>query len=204
LRIGIFISGTGTNMDALISAHAQGKIECVEKIAFVFSDRKNAPGIEKANAAGIRTVVLPKKAGEEKGDYENRILNAIESYKVDLIVLAGFMKILSSVFLNGFGGKIINIHPSILPAFKGVDAQKQAFDYGVKISGCSVHFVDDTLDGGPIILQTVVERSENDTLDTFKNKILKQEHDLLVSSVSIVAADNYEIRDRYVLIKRRK
>ncbi len=191
-------------MEALINAFSKGNLEGVDDIKFVFSDRKNAPGINKAQSAGIQTIVLPKMKDETKPEYENRMLDAIREYEVDIIVLAGFMKILSPVFLSGFKGRILNIHPSILPAFKGVDAQKQAFDYGVKISGCTVHFVDDTLDGGPVILQKVVEREDDDTPETFKNKILEQEHKLLVEAVSIVATGSYEIRDRFVLIKRRK
>jgi phosphoribosylglycinamide formyltransferase 1 len=204
LKIGIFISGTGTNMEALIKAHQKGLLTGVSEISFVFSNKKNAPGIKKAEDAGIKTIVIPKSKEESVEDYERKVFNEVRKYNTGIIVLGGFMRVLSSVFLNLYRGRIINIHPSLLPAFKGVDAQKQAYDYGVKISGCSVHFVDETLDGGPIILQSAVERKDSDTLESFKERILEQEHRLLVSAVSIAASGDYEIRDRFVLIKRRK
>jgi len=204
LNIGIFISGTGTNMDALIKAHQNGELMGVDSISFVVSNKKNAPGLLKAQKAGIKTIVVPKMKEESVEEYELKLFKEISQYETELIVLAGFMRILSPVFLKLYKGKIINIHPSLLPAFKGVDAQKQAYDYGVKISGCTVHFVDETLDGGPIIQQKAVEREENESYEIFKNRILEQEHSLLTDSVSIVASGNYQIRNRFVLIKRRK
>ena len=203
MKIGIFISGTGTNMSAIIKNFKAGLLEGIDDISFVLSDRTNAGGITKAEAEGIRTIVLPKKKNELRADYELRLLTTISEYGTDLIVLAGFMKILGNVFLNGYKGKIINIHPSLLPSFKGVNAQKQAFDYGVRISGCTTHFVDETLDGGPIIIQSAVERKENDTYETFKNRILAREHEILSKSISIVATGRYSISNRMVLLDRR-
>ena len=153
MKIGIFISGTGSNMEAVIKNFLKGSIPGVTEISFVLSDKKNAPGIEKAEKLGIQTMVLSKMKDELREDYEIRLFEAVKSYDTGLIVLAGFMKIIGNTFLCRYPGKIINIHPSLLPSFKGVDAQTQAFDYGVKISGCTVHFVDESLDGGPIILQ---------------------------------------------------
>ncbi len=204
MKAGIFISGTGTNMEALVKAHREGELEGVSEISFVFSNKRNAPGVEKAEAAGIKTIVIPKIKEESVEDYEIRIFDAIKNYNTGIIVLAGFMRILSPVFLRLYPGQIINIHPSLLPAFKGVDAQKQAYDYGVKLSGCSVHFVDESLDGGPVILQKAVLRQDDDTLESFRNSILKEEHSLLVEAVSIVATGAYEIQNRFVSIKRRK
>jgi len=191
-------------MDALIKAYHTGKLNGVEEISFVFSNKRDVPGLKKADAAGIKTIVIPKTKNESVEDYEAKLYRGIASFDTKLIVLAGFMRILSPLFLRSYRGKIINIHPSLLPAFKGIEAQKQAYDHGVKISGCSVHFVDETLDGGPIILQKAVERKDNDTAESFKNAILEQEHKLLVDAVSIVASEEYEIKDRFVLIKRRK
>jgi len=199
VKIGIFISGTGTNMAAICRNFAEKKLEGVDEISFVLSDKRSASGIEKAEAFGIKTIVLPKKKDEPKEDYETRLLEAVRPFGTKLIVLAGFMKVLGHTFLSGYEGKIINIHPSLLPSFKGVDAQGQAFDYGVKVSGCTVHFVDETLDGGPIILQQPVFRHDNDTKETFKARILEQEHILLSKAITIVTTGKYSISGRQVL-----
>ena len=199
MKIGIFISGTGTNMAAICRNFAEKKLEGVDEISFVLSDKRSAPGIEKAEAFGIKTIVLPKKKDEPKEDYETRLLEAVRPFGTKLIVLAGFMKVLGHTFLSGYEGKIINIHPSLLPSFKGVDAQGQAFDYGVKVSGCTVHFVDETLDGGPIILQQPVFRHDDDTKETFKARILEQEHILLSKAITIVTTGKYSISGRQVL-----
>jgi len=203
LKIGIFISGSGTNMSAILNNFKENRIEGVDEISFVLSDKANAGGIEKAQTQGIKTIIIPKNKNELRADYELRLLGAISQYGTELIVLAGFMKILGNVFLNGYKGKIINIHPSLLPSFKGVNAQKQAYDYGVRVSGCTTHFVDETLDGGPIIIQTAVERKESDTYEIFKNRILAKEHEILSKSISIVATGRYSILDRMVLLDRR-
>jgi phosphoribosylglycinamide formyltransferase-1 len=189
-------------MSAVIKNFKLGKLHGIKEISFVLSDKANAGGIEKAQQEGVKTLILPKNKNELRADYEFRLLSEIFEYKVDIIVLAGFMKILGDTFLNGFKGKVINIHPSLLPAFKGVNAQKQAFDYGVRISGCTTHFVDETLDGGPIILQAAVERKENDTYEIFKNRILTREHEILSKTISIVAAGRYSILNRMVLLDR--
>ena len=199
MKIGIFISGTGTNMAAICRNFAAKKLVGVDEISFVLSDKRSAPGIEKAEAFGIKTIALPKKKDEPKEDYETRLLEAVRPFGTKLIVLAGFMKVLGHTFLSGYEGKIINIHPSLLPSFKGVDAQGQAFDYGVKVSGCTVHFVDETLDGGPIILQQPVFRHDDDTKETFKARILEQEHILLSKAITIVTTGKYSISGRQVL-----
>lgn len=190
-------------MSAIIKNFRKGLLKGVDEISFVLSDKSNAGGIIKAQEEGIKTIVLPRQKNELRSDYELRLLNGISEYGTELIVLAGFMKFLSNVFLNGYKGKIINIHPSLLPSFKGVNAQKQAFDYGVKISGCTTHFVDENLDEGLIILQTAVERKEGDTYETFKNRILAQEHKILSESISIVATGRYSISQKMVLLDRR-
>jgi len=187
-------------MAAICRNFFEKKLDGVDEISFVLSDKRNAPGLEKAEKFGIKTIVLPKKKDEAKEDYETRLIEAVRPFGTKLIVLAGFMKVLGTTFLSNYDGKIINIHPSLLPSFKGVDAQGQAFDYGVKVSGCTVHFVDETLDGGPIILQQPVFRQDDDTNDTFKARILEQEHILLSKAISIVSLGNYSINGRYVLV----
>lgn len=202
MKVGIFISGTGTNMVAVCRNFLDRKLDGVEEISFVLSDKRSAPGLEKAEAMGIKTIVLPKRKEQTREDYEAELLKAIEPYDVGLLVLAGFMKVLGNRFLEGFRGRIINIHPSLLPSFKGVNAQSQAFEYGVKVSGCTVHFVDSTLDGGPIILQQPVFRKNDDTDDTFRARILEQEHILLSKAVSIVCKGDYKICGRYVVLNQ--
>lgn len=204
MKIGIFISGTGTNMAAICRNFVEKKLAGVDEISFVLSDKRSAAGIEKAESFGIKTIVLPKKKDEPKEDYETRLLEAVKPFGTGLIVLAGFMKVLGHTFLSGYDGKIINIHPSLLPSFKGVDAQGQAFDYGVKVSGCTVHFVDETLDGGPIILQQPVLRHDDDTKETFKARILEQEHILLSKAISIVTTGKYSISGRQVLLSNKE
>lgn len=200
MNIGIFISGSGTNMEKVCRNFLEGNLSGVSQISFVLSDKRSAPGIGKAEALGINTIIIPRKKDEEKDQYEKRLLESIAPFSTGLIVLAGFMKVLGHTFLSSYKGKVINIHPSLLPAFKGVDAQKQAFEYGVKVSGCSVHFVDETLDGGPVIIQQPVFRETGDTLDTFKSRILKEEHVILSKAITIVAEGKYSISDRFVLL----
>ena len=191
-------------MAAICRNFAEKKLAGVDEISFVLSDKRSAAGIEKAESFGIKTIVLPKKKDEQKEDYESRLLEAVKPFGTGLIVLAGFMKVLGHTFLSGYNGKIINIHPSLLPSFKGVDAQGQAFDYGVKVSGCTVHFVDETLDGGPIILQQPVSRHDDDTKETFKARILEQEHILLSKAISIVTTGKYSICGRQVLLSNKE
>jgi phosphoribosylglycinamide formyltransferase-1 len=200
LKIGVFISGTGTNMEAVCKNFISGNLSGVSEISFVLSDKRSAEGIEKARALGINTIILPKKKDEDRDQYEKRLLEAIAPFSTGLIVLAGFMKVLGHTFLAGYSGRIINIHPSLLPSFKGVDAQSRAFEYGVKVSGCSVHFVDETLDGGPIIIQQPVFRENSDDIDTFKSRILREEHIILSKAITIVAEGKYSISDRFVLL----
>lgn len=200
MKIGLFISGSGTNMENVCRNFFDGRLSGVDEISFVLSDKISAGGIEKAEKLGIRTIVIPKRKEESKDDYETRLLEAVKPFSTGLIVLAGFMKILGTRFLHNYPGRIINIHPSLLPSFKGVDAQKQAFDYGVKVSGVTVHFVDETLDGGHIILQKPVFREPADTCESFKARILKEEHLILSKAITIVAEEKYSISDRFVLL----
>jgi len=200
MKIGIFISGSGTNMEEIIQNFNSGYFSNIDEISFVFSDKKKAKGLAIAQGYNVRTLVLPKKKGELREEYTNRIQELIKEFDVDILVLAGFLKILPGSFIKKFGGKIINIHPSLLPAFPGLDAQKQAFEYGVKVSGASVHFVDDSLDGGPVVLQSSVERQESDSFETFKSRILEREHVIFSKALEIVSTNSYKIVERHVVI----
>ncbi len=198
MNIGIFISGSGTNMEALARRWREGGFTQVQQISFVLSDNPLAPGIEKARRYGIETLVIQRQKGESREQHEERILTAISPFSAELLVLAGFMRRLSPFFLSRFPGKIINTHPSLLPAFPGIDAQRQAFEYGVKVTGCTVHFVDESLDGGPVILQKPVERRDTDTAEDLRLRILAEEHRLLGDAVEIVTTGRYRIKNRYV------
>ncbi len=201
MKVAIFISGTGTNMLALAKHFFKGALPSVKEIAFVLSNKKNAEGLVKAEEMGIKTMVLNQDKNDTRESYDMRLLDIVRKNNIDIIVLAGFMRILSPFFIKEFTGKIINIHPSILPSFKGLNAQKQAYDAGVKISGCTVHFVDESLDGGPIILQTAVERKHNYSEEDFKEAILAEEHNTFYKALEIVASKRYNIFNNFVEIK---
>ena len=171
-------------MIALHEAVRAGKIPNTE-IAVVISDKADAPGLALASERGIETVVIERK-GRKREDHEKEIVEILRERRVDLICLAGYMRLLSPCFIEAFKGRILNIHPSLLPSFAGLDAQRQALEHGVKFSGCTVHFVDETLDGGPIIAQRVVPVLEGDTVDTLSARILEQEHQLYAEAVASV------------------
>lgn len=183
-RIGILISGRGSNMMALIEAIRRREISNA-KLAVVISDRRDAPGLQKAAAAGIETLVIERR-GRSRADHDRDIVAALKTRGIDLICLAGYMRVLSSGFIDAYRGRILNIHPSLLPSFPGLNAQQQALDHGAKISGCTVHFVDETLDGGPIIAQREVRVREGDTPEILAARILIEEHKLYPEAVNIV------------------
>ena len=188
MNIGILISGRGSNMAALIDAVASGEIPG-SVVSIVISDKPDAPGLVKAREAGVDTLVIKRK-GRPRADHDAEIAAALKEHNVELVCLAGYMRLLSSEFVAVFPNRIINIHPSLLPAFPGLDAQKQAFDAGVKVTGCTVHFVDEYLDNGPAILKREVPILENDTADTLAARILEQEHTAYVEAVRrIVTGD---------------
>lgn len=197
ISIVVLASGRGSNLQALIQAQpGYGSYE----IKAVVSDIKDAPALNLALQAHIPTqVVLPIK-GEKRADYAQKLIDAIEIHKPDFIVLAGFMRLLAPSFIAHFSERIINIHPSLLPAFTGLHAQKQALDYGVRFSGCTVHFVDEGCDTGPIILQSVVPVLENDTEDTLSTRILVEEHKLLPKAVDLLAQNKVKISGRKINI----
>ncbi len=199
MKIGILISGRGSNMTAIVEAAQSGRIPDSE-VSVVISDKTSAAGLEKAKERGIETVVVARnKRSREEHDAE--IISELKKREVELVCLAGYMRLLSSGFVRAFSDKIINIHPSLLPAFPGLDAQRQAIEYGVKISGCTVHFVDEDLDHGAIILQKAVEVADTDTAETLSAKILEHEHALYVEAVKKIAEGKIEIRGRRVVSK---
>src|SRR5205823_8002757 len=183
-RLGILISGRGSNMVALADAVEEGRIPNAE-ISVVVSDQANAAGLAKAKERGIETLVIERR-GRTREEHDREIVGALKARNIDLICLAGYMRILSRAFIDAYPGRILNIHPSLLPSFPGLDAQKQALEHGVKWTGCTVHFVDETLDGGPIILQRVVPVHEDDTVETLSARILIEEHKLYAEAVDQV------------------
>ncbi len=197
-RIGILLSGRGSNFEALADSVAAGRIPGAE-IAIVISNREGAPGIEKAKARGIATLVIPSK-GKEREAYDREVVVALRERQVDLVCLAGFMRLLSPYFVSEFRNRILNIHPSLLPAFPGLEAQRQAWEYGVKYSGCTVHFVDEHLDAGPIVRQAVVEVRDDDTPDTLAARILHEEHRIYSEAVRIVLEGRFRIEGRRVIV----
>ena len=183
-RLGILISGRGSNMIALADAVRDETITNAE-VALVISDQPNAPGLLKARERGIETLVIERR-GRPREEHDRELVTALRARKVDLVCLAGYMRLLSSEFLNAFPRRILNIHPSLLPLFPGLDAQQQAIDHGAKVSGCTVHFVDETLDGGPIIAQREVPVHEGDTAESLAARILEEEHKLYPKVVTMV------------------
>jgi len=196
-RLGILISGRGSNMLALSDAVRDGRIPNAE-IALVISNIETAAGLEKARERGIETVVL-KHRGRTREEHDRAMAAELKRRQVDLICLAGYMRLLSPWFIREFEHRILNIHPSLLPAFPGLDAQHQALEYGVKFTGCTVHFVDEDLDHGPIIRQTVVPVLPGDTVETLSARILAQEHKTYAEAVALVLNGQCRIEGRRVI-----
>jgi phosphoribosylglycinamide formyltransferase-1 len=196
-RIGVLLSGRGSNFEALAESIAAGRIPNAE-IAIVISNREGAPGIDRAKARGIATRVIPSK-GLERETYDRQVAAVLDEHKVDLVCLAGYMRLLSPYFVAKFPNCILNIHPSLLPSFPGLESQRQALEHGVKFAGCTVHFVDENLDAGPIIVQAVVPVKDDDTEATLSERILKEEHRIYSEAVRIVLEGKYKIAGRRVL-----
>jgi len=193
VSLAIFISGRGSNMLSIIEAIKNREIDA--DVAVVISDKATAKGVELAKGFGITTFVLNVKDYSSKGDYEDDIIRILKGHGVDLICLAGYMKVVGNTLLNAYPNRIINIHPSLLPSFRGLNAQKQALDYGVKYSGCSVHFVNSVLDGGKIILQDVVQVLDTDDEESLSRRILEKEHKLYPKAIQKVI-ENIFIKER--------
>ena len=198
-KIGVLVSGRGSNLQAIMDRIADGYLPL--EIAVVISDKPDAFALERAQKTDIKTVAVERKACASKEEFEAKINAALEAEDCELVVLAGFMRILSADFVNKWQHKIINIHPALLPSFPGLHGQKQAVDYGVKFSGCTVHFVDAGTDSGPIILQKVVPVMDDDTEDTLADRILVQEHIAMPEALKLWAEGKLTIEGRKVKVK---
>jgi phosphoribosylglycinamide formyltransferase-1 len=193
-NLGILLSGRGSNFVAIADNVAAGRIPDAQ-ISVVISNRPDAPGIEIARQRGLTALVIPSK-GQEREEHDRKVLAALKNHKVDLVCLAGYMRLLSPWFVQQFPRRILNIHPSLLPAFPGLEAQEQAFAYGVKVSGCTVHFVDEELDHGAIIVQRAIPVLESDDEHTLAARILEQEHIAYSEAIKIVLEGKFEIVGR--------
>ncbi|MBX5480214.1 MAG: phosphoribosylglycinamide formyltransferase [Pyrinomonas methylaliphatogenes] len=198
-RIAVLISGRGSNMLALVRAARDGAIPNAQ-IVVVISDRADAPGLKLAAEQGIETLVIERR-GRSRADHEREIIAALRARHVDLVCLAGYMRLLSPVFIEAYRWRTLNIHPSLLPSFPGLDAQRQALEHGVKWTGCTVHFVDETLDGGPIIEQRVVPVLDDDTVETLSARILAEEHKAYPAAVARVVRGELRLIGRRVISK---
>jgi phosphoribosylglycinamide formyltransferase 1 len=192
--LGILLSGRGSNFIAIADSIEAGRIANA-RIAVVISNRDDAPGIAIARQRGLNALVIPSK-GKARSEHDREVVAALKQHNVDLICLAGYMRLLSPWFVQQFPRRILNIHPSLLPAFPGLEAQEQAFAYGVRVSGCTVHFVDEELDHGPIIVQKTAQVLDTDDERTLANRILEQEHIAYTEAINIVLNGNFEIVGR--------
>lgn len=196
-RIGILLSGRGSNFEALADSVAAGRIPGAE-IAMVISNREGAEGVAKAQARKIPAKVIPSR-GLEREAYDKLVAAELRERGVELVCLAGFMRLLSPFFISEFRGRILNIHPSLLPSFPGLEAQRQALEYGVRFAGCTVHFVDENLDAGPIVLQAVVPVLDSDTEESLSARVLKEEHRIYTEAVRLILDGRYRVEGRRVI-----
>lgn len=197
-RLGILISGRGSNFEAIADNVAAGAIPA--EIAVVLSNRESAPGLDAARRRGLEAIALPSR-GLDREVYDRMLGDELENRGVDLVCLAGFMRLLSAGFIRRFADRILNIHPSLLPAFPGLDAQRQALEHGVKLAGCTVHFVDEDLDAGPILLQSAVPVRDDDTVETLSARILAEEHRIYSEAIRIVLSGGFSFEGRRVRLR---
>ncbi len=197
-RLGILLSGRGSNFEAIADNIAAGRLQA--EIAVVISNRPEARGLEIARQRGLNAVCIPSK-GLDREIYDRMVVAELRKNQVDLVCLAGFMRLLSAYFVREFPYAILNIHPALLPSFPGLDGQHQALEHGVKVTGCTVHFVDEYLDHGPIIVQTAVPVLEDDTVESLSARILEEEHRLYTEAIRIVLSGRWRIEGRRVLIR---
>jgi phosphoribosylglycinamide formyltransferase 1 len=195
-NLGILLSGRGSNFEAIADNVASGKLDA--QIAVVISNRADAGGIESARRRGLKALVIPSK-GKAREEHDREVAAALREHQVELVCLAGYMRLLSPWFVQQFPNRILNIHPSLLPAFPGLEAQKQAFEYGVKVSGCTVHFVDENLDHGAILVQKVVPVLDGEDEPTLAARILEQEHIAYTEAIRIVLEGKYRVEGRRVV-----
>jgi len=200
-RLGILISGRGSNLQAIIDAIDAGTLRA--SIALVISNVADAPGLDRARGAGLDTLVIPHAGSATRNDYDRRLVAALQEHRVDLVCLAGFMRFLSPTFVDAFPNRILNIHPSLLPAFPGLDAQHQAFDHGVSVTGATVHFVNAELDAGPIVVQAAVPVLPDDTADTLSARILETEHRIYPEAIQRVLDGDWRLDGRRFVSTRK-
>jgi phosphoribosylglycinamide formyltransferase 1 len=196
-RLGVLISGRGSNLQAVLAAIDRGALDAT--VAVVLSNRPEAAGLAFAQQAGVPTEVLDHRGFRSRAEYDAELVKSLREYDVGLVCLAGFMRLLSPVFVNAFRHAILNVHPSLLPAFPGVDAQTQALAHGVKVAGCTVHFVTEELDAGPIVMQATVPVLPDDTSETLAARILAEEHRLYPAAIALVLSGGWRIEGRRFL-----
>ena len=199
LKLGVLISGNGSNLQSIIDHIEKCSLKAIIKI--VISNNPEAYGITRAKKHGIPVVVLKNEDFKNKEEFDLELIRILKNNSVDLVILAGFMRIITPALLNAFPQKIMNIHPALLPSFPGIHGQKQALDYGVKLSGCTVHFVDEGVDTGPIIIQSAVQVFDDDTEETLAERILKEEHKIYPQAIQLFSEGKIEIKVRKVRIK---
>ena len=195
-RLGILLSGRGSNFEAIARNVRSGSLPC--EIGFVFSNKPDAPGLAFAREFGLPCGSLPSR-GVDRAAFDSQVADLLHQHQVDWVCLAGYMRLLSGEFVSQFSGRILNIHPSLLPAFPGLDAQYQALTHGAKVTGCTVHLVDENLDSGPILLQAAVPVLDNDTLETLSERILREEHRIYSEAITWMLAGNYRLEGRRVI-----
>ena len=200
LKLGVLVSGRGSNLQSIIDNIEKGDLNC--KLEIVISDNKDAKALDRAEKHQVKGKFIDPTQFSSRKKYENKMIEYLEDKDVELVVMAGFMRIISPYFINYFENRIMNIHPSLLPAFPGLNAQKQALDYGVKVSGCTVHFASEKMDDGPIILQRAVEVKEDDTEEKLALRILKEEHKILPEAIKLYEEGKLEVKNNKVYINK--
>ena len=197
IRIGVLVSGRGSNLQALLDACREGRVD--GRVVVVLSDKADAYGLERARQAGVEAIFVDPAAFATRQAYNQRLAETLQQHDVDLVVLAGYLRLVKKPMLDAFGGRIINVHPALLPSFKGLDAQRQALEYGVKVTGATVHFVTEGLDDGPVILQAAVPVQDDDTVESLSQRILAQEHRILPEAVQLFALGKLKLEGRRVI-----
>jgi len=199
-KLAVLVSGNGSNLQAILDSIEKGKLEA--EVAVVISNKPQVYALERASLAGITTEYIEQKEGESREKYDQRLMEALENHQVDLVLLAGFLHRLSPAFVQKYQGRLINIHPSLLPAFPGLNAQEQAFEHGVKVTGATVHFVDEGLDSGPIILQSPALVQPDDTMETLRERILRVEHWIYPQAVKLYLEGKLKLVGKKVIVEK--
>ncbi len=202
INIGVIVSGSGSNFQSIIDQTENGNLDAVIKV--VICNNPDAYALERAKKHNIPSVIIDHKDFKDRNEFDEKMIKVLKSYSVELVIMAGFMRVLTPLFIKAFHMRIMNIHPAILPSFQGIHAQERAFDYGVKFSGCSVHFADEGVDTGPVIIQSVVPVYDDDTADTLQERILKEEHRIFPQAIQFYAEGKLEVVGRKVRVKNHK